>query len=174
MATRTAEIDRPPPPRPTPLTPDTFEKILAGASLLLIAAVSVAIAKGQYQWHLVPGLVWLHIATILIALALTPVMLLRRRGDSLHRRLGWVWCAALGGTALISFWVRTINPGALSWIHILSAWTLLQVPLIIWSARTRNVKRHRASVRGMVLGALLIAGIFTFPFGRLMGQWLFS
>lgn len=174
MATRTAEIDRQPPPRPKPLTPDTVEKVLAGAALLLIAAVSVAIAKGQYQWHLVPGIVWLHIATILIALALTPVMLLRRRGDRLHRRLGWIWCAALGGTALISFWVRTINPGTLSWIHILSAWTLIQVPLIVWSARTHNVKRHRTSVRGMVLGALLIAGIFTFPFGRLMGQWLFG
>lgn len=72
------------------------------------------------------------------------------------------------------FWVRGLNQGGLSWIHILSAWTPLQVPLIIWSARTHNVKRHRAPVRGMVLGALLIAGIFTFPFDRLMGRWLFG
>jgi hypothetical protein len=26
----------------------------------------------------------------------------------------------------------------------------------------------------MVLGALLIAGFFTFPFNRLLGHWLFS
>ncbi|HEX2762493.1 MAG TPA: hypothetical protein VHM92_01435 [Allosphingosinicella sp.] len=171
MASRIADSG---PRKRSPLAPDTVERLLAGAALVLLAAVGIAIAKGQYQWHLVPPMVWLHIATILIALVLTPVMLLRRRGDRLHRRLGWVWCAALGGSALISFWVRTINPGNLSLIHILSAWTLIQVPLILWSARSHNVKRHRASVRGMVLGALLIAGIFTFPFGRLMGQWLFG
>lgn len=174
MATSTVPIDGPAPPRPKPLAPDTFEKVLAAAALVLLTAVAVALAKGRHQWHLVPDVVWLHIATILVALILTPVMMLRRRGDRLHRALGWIWCSALGGTALVSFWVRGINPGGLSWIHILSAWTLLQVPLIVWSARTHNVKRHRASVRGMVLGALLVAGIFTFPFGRLMGEWLFG
>ena len=29
-------------------------------------------------------------------------------------------------------------------------------------------------VRGLVIGALLIAGFFTFPFNRLLGSWLFS
>lgn len=157
-----------------PWAPDRYEKVLAWASLVLLSAVTAALVKGSHQWHLVPAIIWLHIATIIVALVLTPVMLLRRRGDKLHRMLGWVWCLALGGTALITFWVRTINPGGFSWIHILSAWTLLQVPLIIWSARTHNVKRHRGSVRGMVTGALLIAGFFTFPFGRLMGNWLFG
>lgn len=102
-------------------------------------------------------------------------MLLRRRGDRLHRRLGYVWVAAMGLTAALSFGIRTISPsGGFSWIHILSAWTLIQIPLIVWSARMHNVARHRAAVRGMVLGALLIAGLFTFPFHRLMGQWLFG
>ena len=57
-------------------------------------------------------------------------------------------------------------------IHILSAWVLVQVPLIIWSARRHDVRRHRRAVRGMVIGALLVAGFFTFPFGRMLGQWL--
>ena len=53
-------------------------------------------------------------------------------------------------------------------------WTLLQVPVIVLAARRHDVARHRSAVRGMVLGALLIAGFFTFPFNRLLGQWLFG
>jgi uncharacterized membrane protein len=101
-------------------------------------------------------------------------MLLRPRGTKAHRQLGWIWAGAMGLTALISLFVRNANPGGFSIIHVLSFWTLFQVPLIVWSARTHNVKRHRRSVRAMVTGALLIAGFFTFPFNRLLGHWLFS
>lgn len=161
--------------KPVSLKPEAFDRLLAGAALVLLAFVLTALARGQPHWGQVPAFIWGHILTILAALVLTPVMLLRRRGDRLHRRLGYVWVAAMGLTAAMTFAIRTINPsGGLSWIHILSAWTLVQVPLIVWSARAHNVARHRASVRGMVLGALLIAGIFTFPFNRLMGHWLFG
>lgn len=101
-------------------------------------------------------------------------MLLRPRGTVSHRRLGWVWASALFLTALISLFVRNANHGGFSIIHVLSFWTLIQVPLIVWSARTHDVKRHRSSVRAMVTGALLIAGFFTFPFNRMLGHWLFS
>ena len=99
-------------------------------------------------------------------------MLLRRRGDQLHRRLGWLWASALFLTALLSFGVRGVNGAVLSPIHLLSALTLVQVPMIVWYARRHQVARHRGAVRGMVIGALLVAGFFTFPFGRLMGRWL--
>jgi uncharacterized membrane protein len=77
-------------------------------------------------------------------------------------------------TALVSFGVRGINQGSFSFIHILSVWTAIQVPIIVWSARAHRIKRHRSAVRGMVTGALLIAGFFTFPFDRLLGHWLFG
>jgi len=161
--------------KPVSLRPGTFDRLLAGGAVILLGFVLAALAKGAAQWGQVPPVIWAHILTILTALVLTPVMLLRRRGDRLHRQLGYVWVAAMGVTAAMTFGIRTISPsGGLSWIHILSAWTLIQVPLIVWSARTHNVARHRQSVRGMVLGALIIAGIFTFPFNRLMGHWLFG
>jgi len=47
-------------------------------------------------------------------------------------------------------------------------------PLIWWNARNHRVARHRTQVRGMVTGALLVAGFFTFPFGRMLGAWLFG
>ncbi|MBL8631036.1 MAG: hypothetical protein JNM81_15490 [Rhodospirillaceae bacterium] len=161
-------------PTASKLAPDALDRLLAGAAAVLFVAVLLALWRGQAEWALVPMFVWAHIATIITAVTLTPLMLLRRRGDQLHRTLGWVWVAAMFLTALISFWVRGINGTALSLIHILSAWTLIQVPVIVWSARTHRVDRHRRAVRGMVTGALLIAGVFTFPFGRLMGHWLFG
>jgi uncharacterized membrane protein len=77
-------------------------------------------------------------------------------------------------TAALSFGIRGINEGGFSLIHILSAWTLIQVPLIVWRARRHEHAKHRLAVRGMVIGALLVAGFFTFPFDRLMGRWLFG
>lgn len=160
--------------RAHPFAPDTFERVLAVGAVILFAAALTAIAKGRADWPRIPLTIWGHLATILIALALTPVMLLRPRGDRLHRRLGWVWVTSMLLTAVISLFVRNTNHGGFSIIHILSAWTIIQVPIIVWSARNHNVKRHRGSVRGMVTGALLIAGFFTFPFDRLLGHWLFS
>ncbi len=161
-------------PRKLSIKPDTFDRVLAAASLILLAALVTAVARGRPEWASIPAIVWAHIATIFIAVTLTPVMLLRRRGDRLHRALGWLWAVSLAMTALLSFGIRGINQGSFSLIHILSAWTLVQVPLIVWHARRHNHAKHRGAVRGMVIGALLIAGFFTFPFDRLMGRWLFG
>lgn len=161
-------------PRKLSIKPDTFDRVLAAASLILLAALVTALARGRAEWASIPTIVWAHVATIFIAVTLTPVMLLRRRGDRLHRVLGWAWATSLALTALLSFGIRGINQGSFSLIHILSAWTLVQVPLLVWHARRHNHAKHRGAVRGMVIGALLIAGFFTFPFGRLMGHWLFG
>lgn len=163
-----------PPSAKVSLRPELFDRILSAAALVLLAFVFAALWRGRSEWGEVPAFVWPHIATIVLAIILTPVMLLRRRGDRLHRRLGWVWVTSMALTALLTFWIRGLNQGSLSLIHILSAWTLIQVPLIVWSARAHNHRRHRNSVRGMVTGALLIAGIFTFPFDRMLGRWLFG
>lgn len=158
----------------TSLAPDGFERLLSLAALVLLGFVLAALWRGQAEWSRVPAIVWVHIGTMVAAVGLTPVMLLRRRGDRLHRRLGWIWVSAMALTALATFGIRGLNQGGFSFIHILSVWTLVQVPLIVWAARTHRVARHRSAVRGMTAGALLIAGIFTFPFDRLLGHWLFG
>jgi uncharacterized membrane protein len=159
---------------PKPITPDFYERLLAFASLVLLAAVLTALAKGYPTWGQVPWQVWPHLVTILIALALTPVMLLRRRGDATHRLLGKIWVVAMILTAALSFNLREINHGQFSPIHLLSVFTLVMAPLAWWFARTHRIAQHRRSVRGLVTGALLVAGFFTFPFNRLLGQWLFG
>lgn len=160
--------------RSHPFALDAFERVLAIGAVVLLTAVALALFKGRHEWVRISPAVWGHLLTIFAALSLTPVMLLRPRGDQWHRRLGWVWVTAMLLTAIISLFIRDTNHGSFSIIHILSAWTIIQMPIIVWSARNHDVKRHRGSVRGMVLGALLIAGFFTFPFNRLLGHWLFS
>lgn len=156
------------------LAPDTYERLLAIGAIILFVAVVAALAKGYPEWPRVPFEVWPHLITVMVALALTPIQLLRRRGDRPHRLLGTIWVIAMIATAALSFRVREINDGGLSLIHLLSAFTLFAAPLAWWSARTHNIRVHRRAVRGLVTGALLVAGFFTFPFDRLLGHWLFG
>lgn len=151
---------------------DRYETVLAAAAVVLLVMILVALAKGYPQWARVPLVVWGHLATVLVAVALTPVMLLRPRGDALHRALGKVWVAAMFLTAAESFLVRSSDSGQLSFIHILSAYVVVTAPLIWWTARTHRIAAHRRQVRGMVTGALLIAGFFTLPPFRMLGAWL--
>jgi len=156
------------------LAPTAYDRFLAIAAVVLLVAVAAAMVRGRDELIGLPVFLQAHIATIVVALALTPVMMLRRRGDRLHRRLGWLWATAMILTAAFSLGVRGMRDGGLSWIHILSAFTLIQVPRIVWAARRHDHAGHRSGVRFVVTGALLIAGAFTFPFGRQMGDWLFG
>ncbi len=150
------------------------DRVLAGAAVVMLAFVVADLARGQAQWGRIPWPVWVHLATMGTALVLTPAMLLRAKGSRSHRILGWTWAAAMLATAGFSFLIRAANNGSFSVIHILSVWVAVQVPWIIYRARTHNIAGHHRSVRGLVIGALLVAGSFTFPFDRLLGHWLFS
>lgn len=169
MATLAAET-----PRKHPYAADMDERALAIGAIVLMGCVILAIGRGQASWAQIPWTVWAHLATMMVALALTPVMLLRPRGDVLHRQLGWIWVTAMILTAFISLLIENPHLNRFSYIHILSVFVLLQVPFTVHAARKHNVKRHRTGIRAMVTGALLIAGFFTFPFNRLLGQWLFG
>lgn len=154
------------------LRPDTFDRLLASASALMLAAVTAALVGGYPHWTEARPLVWAHLLTILVALALTPPLLLQKRGTRRHRQLGWAWSLAMFSTAAISFGIHESGPGRWSPIHLLSALTIVGVPLAVWTARRHMVALHRFAMRFTVTGALLIAGSFTFPFGRVLGRWL--
>lgn len=156
------------------LKPTQFDRLLAFGAAILSLVVVAALIRGRAHWGEVSPLIWAHIATVMLAVLLTPVMLLRQRGDRLHRRIGWVWCAAMMITALLSLGIRVTNHGSLSPIHILSVVTLIGVPRLVLAARQHRIADHRRGVRVIVSLALLVAGLFTFPFGRMLGQWLFG
>jgi uncharacterized membrane protein len=162
------------PRRRIALAPEPVDYALALGATLILAAVVAAVARGRADWGLIPWPIWLHLATIAGALILTPIMLLRRRGDRLHRRLGYLWVASMIATAAISFAIRGRPSGGLSPIHIISAFVLAMAPYVAWTASRHDIRAHRKAIRMMIAGALLIAGLFTFPFGRLLGRWLFG
>jgi uncharacterized membrane protein len=160
--------------KPGSLAPNWYDKALSVAAMALLAIVLTALARGYPQWPLVPAIVSAHLLTVLIALVLTPWMLLRPRGTKTHRLLGKIWVTAMVATAALSLFVKVIDPGHFSVIHILSIFTLIMAPRVWLTARAHQVARHRATVRGLVTGALLIAGFFTLPPFRLLGGWLFG
>jgi len=151
---------------------DRYEKILAVAAIALLAVALIALGRGSAHWSATPAAIRLHIAAVLVALALTPVILLRRRGDAPHRWLGYVWVTGMALAALSSFAVREVMRGQFSPIHLLSIFVLVQLPRAVLAARRGDLPRHRSTLRGIITGGLLIAGAFTFPFQRLMGVWL--
>ncbi|GGL50869.1 DUF2306 domain-containing protein [Wenxinia marina] len=122
-----------------------------------------------------PAAVQVHVAFALAAMALGPVVLLRRHRDGLHRALGRVWVGAMAGTALTSFLILEIRLiGPLSPIHLLSAWTLWGLWEAVRAARARDIARHRAGMRSLYVGAMGIAGLFTLLPGRRMHAALFG
>jgi len=116
----------------------------------------------------------IHLACALVALVIGTVLLSRIKGSRLHKRLGWVWVVAMTLTAGVSLFIKVINPGHFSLIHILSGWVLFSLPTAIWAIRSKNVRRHSRFMTGMFVGGLLIAGFFTFLPGRLMHQVFLS
>ncbi len=121
-----------------------------------------------------PVMVQLHVAAALAALALTPLVLVRRKGDGPHRLLGRIWVAVMALTALTSFAItefRLIGPW--SPIHLLSLLTLYSLWQAVRAARARRIAAHQGYIYGACAGLVGAAGFTLWP-GRLMSQSLFA
>jgi uncharacterized membrane protein len=151
-----------------------FERCLAGGTALMLIVVLVAMVRGRSELLGLSIAILAHLLTIILGLALTIPLLLQKRGTQVHRTLGWAWTVSMLSTAVISLFIHESGSGLFSPIHLLSLLTIVGVPLTIFAARRHRVAAHRLGIRMAVTGALLIAGFFTFPFGRMMGRWLFS
>lgn len=76
------------------------------------------------------------------------------KGDRQHRNVGRVWVVAMLYVAVTSFWIRDLRPGQLSFLHILSAVTLVTVGLGVVAVRSGNIDLHRGNMRGSWFGLL--------------------
>lgn len=165
-------------PSASSLAPNLFEWAIAIGFTLILAGMAYAMVCGWATGGLAeagpaPPIVWLHLGVVSIVVGLTPVLLLRRRGDRLHRVLGWTWCTAMLASAIISLGIRHIGHGRLSGVHVLSFIYILLVPILIHAARSHRVRRHRAVVV-TALVILLASGAATFLPPRYLGTWLFG
>lgn len=120
-------------------------------------------------------IIQIHVVAALIAFALGGVVLFRRKGTPNHKALGRIWVMLMAITAVSSLFIWTVRMwGLFSPIHILSVATLVGLWKAVNYARARNIKAHMRLMQGLYLGALLIAGWFTFLPGRLMNQIVFG
>ena len=98
-------------------------------------------------------LIVLHAFAASFAMVFGAVNVLRRkRGDRPHRTIGWTWLVLMYFTAFSSFWIQQLRPGNFSWIHGLSAFTIVTLSLGLWNARRGNVRAHAGNMIGTYAG----------------------
>src|SRR5712671_254783 len=122
-----------------------------------------------------PPVIQIHAFAALGAFALGALQLAAPKGTIPHRTVGWIWAGLMLAVVLSSFFIHTIRMwGPFSPIHLLSIFTLAMLPLAVWRARQHDVRKHRRAMPGLLLGALVIAGVFTFLPGRIMHAVVFG
>jgi uncharacterized membrane protein len=154
------------------------------ATLTVIAAIRAAALGPTLGVHLAPAFHWhgprlnllwaappvvlLHLGAALTALGIGAVLLARIKGNAFHRVLGWTWVAAMGTVAVSSLFIRQVNHGSFSFLHLFSGWVVISLPAAVYAARRHKTRLHARAMTGMFVGGLLIAGAFNFVPGRLM------
>lgn len=98
-----------------------------------------------------------HVVGALFVLAIGPLQILRRQRDRIHRTMGYFWVAAMYYVCFSSFWI--VSDGHFSWLHGLSAFTIVTVTLGLVSAVRGNIASHRGNMIGSYVG-IAVAFIF--------------
>lgn len=122
-----------------------------------------------------PLLIQIHAFAALSAFGLGIFQLAAPKGTMRHRITGWIWVALMATVVVTSFGIHEMRMwGRWSWIHLLSIFTAVMLPVGVAHARRHRVKQHRATMIGLFAGALIIAGIFTLFPGRIMHDVVFG
>lgn len=152
---------------------------LAVATAALLAIMLVALGRGLAELPLLPLLVQIHLASMMLVMAITVPMLVGAKGTPRHRLLGRIWAGLMWGNAILTLFFNAgsrqsggVFSGDFSPIHALSLFVMVMVPVAVLQARRHDRVAHERTIRGLVIGSLLVAGFFTLPFGRLLGSWL--
>lgn len=153
------------------------------AIALAAGAIFAVSFYGFLRWSLgfAPPTPWVrdvalatHLATVIPAIPLGAYLFLAKKGGPRHKLLGKVWLALMFVTAVATIFIRNVNDGDFSWIHLFTLLTLVSVPQVILTARRGQFDAHRKAVRNFFLGSLVVAGAFSFLPGRTMWQWAFG
>ncbi|MEO7410657.1 MAG: DUF2306 domain-containing protein [Sphingomicrobium sp.] len=115
-----------------------------------------------------------HLVTVIPAIPLGTYVILSRKGGARHKLLGKIWLSLMFVTAISTIFIRNVNDGQFSWIHLFTLLTFIAVPQAIVSARQGRIEAHKKHVRNFFIGALVIAGVTAFAPGRTMWQWAFG
>jgi len=115
-----------------------------------------------------------HVAGALLSFVIGTLLLLGVKGRTVHRVLGYTWIVTMAVTAISSLFLTGLNGDRYSFIHLLTGWTIIVLPMGLAAARRRNIAQHRKTMTGLFMGGMLIAGLFTLLPGRLMWSLFFT
>lgn len=159
----------------TPLQRGLIGLVGGGFSVACTLAVTRAIAGFAPAHAGIHDLaVMIHVSTVMPALALGAWLMLARKGTARHKQLGKLWVVLMVATAISALFIRQINPGAFSPIHLFVPLTLHGAWKAVATARRGDFAAHKRGLVQLYLGAMIIPGLFAFMPGRLFGTWLFG
>lgn len=116
----------------------------------------------------------IHILVAVGAFLLGAYILLRRKGTTAHKMAGRIFGILMIVTATTAIFIRELNDGSFSWIHIFVPITFIGLYQLVSSIRKGNVKAHKRHVLTLYFAALLIPGFFAFMPGRTMWMIFFA
>jgi uncharacterized membrane protein len=122
-----------------------------------------------------PFAIHIHVLAAFLAFGLGGLVLFRKKGDRLHRLGGRAWAVLMLVVLISSFFIHTIRLwGPWSPIHLVSAGTLISLVYGVSMARLKRIADHRRTMQQTYVGALVLAGFFTFMPGRIMFEVFFG
>ena len=122
-----------------------------------------------------PPLIQIHAFAAIGAFALGIFQLAAGKGTSRHRVTGWIWVGLMTTVVVTSVGIHEMRVwGPWSPIHLLSVFTAVMLPMGVVHARRHRVRQHRATMIGLFVGALIVAGIFALRSGRIMHEVVFG
>ena len=124
----------------------------------------------------------LHWATAFVAFFLGAFIFARPKGTVPHKTLGAIYAILMVTTSVSAFFIRQgtvsgleyLSLKGMSWIHIFVPVTLIGIAWGLYGILVlKNGRAHRGPLIGSYIGALVIAGAFTFIPGRRMHAFFF-
>jgi uncharacterized membrane protein len=125
--------------------------------------------------------VQIHVATVVAAFFLGAWQIfLSTKGATPHRRLGSFYIGLMLVTAVAAFFVRAPSLAGMpsfrgfTPIHLFIPVVLVNVSLTLFALRTRRFKLHRATMMGLFISGIGIAGALAMTPGRIMHAVVFG
>ncbi|PQJ82745.1 DUF2306 domain-containing protein [Polaribacter glomeratus] len=123
-------------------------------------------------------LMYAHLATVVPCFFMGAYLLSVKKGTPFHKLLGKIYMSLMMITAIITlFMPADVGPqffNHFGYIHLFSFLTLYSVPTAIIAVKKGQVKKHKLKMILLYVGAIIIAGGFTFTPGRYLHSVFFG
>ena len=120
----------------------------------------------------------MHLATVVPSFIIGTVLLIIKKGTTIHKKAGRIYMVLMLITAIITLFMQAqVGPRLFNhfgWIHSFSFLTIYTVPTAYIAVKKGNIKSHKRKMILLYFGAIIIAGGFTFFPGRYLNELFFG